>query len=241
MYQAPPSLIGATLQAMVRIGSAMSKCTPLKLARTESAFCCIHSSNASRLPQLRVGSWSSACTASSTEPPGTMRCAVCAMSSSIRLSCLDTPPVRFLEVDLGTEEVTRLERVAVAADPIGLAAPRGQVGFDEPSEVGVRRRGPGPRPRPAGRASRRVPRRRGCRSSRPQRLPDRSSRGPGQPPRRTVGAPRPDRLPPRPRASLGSPPVRPAPQPTGRRSSASRPRWQSASGRTPPALHGGHY
>ena len=86
MYQAPPSLIGATLQAMVRIGSAMSKCTPLKPARMESAFSCIHASNASRLPQSRAGSRSSAFTASSTEPPGTMRCAVCGMSSSIRLS-----------------------------------------------------------------------------------------------------------------------------------------------------------
>ena len=73
VYQAPPSLIGATLQAMVRIGSAMSKCTPLKPARMASAFSCIHASNASRLPQSRAGSRSSAFTASSTEPRG--RCA----------------------------------------------------------------------------------------------------------------------------------------------------------------------
>ena len=86
VYQAPPSLIGATLQAMVRIGSAMSKCTPSKLARMESALVCIHASNASRLPQLRAGSRSSASTASSIEPPGTMRCAVCRMSTSIRRS-----------------------------------------------------------------------------------------------------------------------------------------------------------
>src|SRR4029079_3645419 len=59
-YQAPPSLIGATLQAMERIGSAMSKCTPSKRDRMESAFSCIHASNASRLPPSRAGARSGA-------------------------------------------------------------------------------------------------------------------------------------------------------------------------------------
>ena len=82
----PPSLVGASMHSMRRIGSGMSKWTPAISSMVRSASSCIQPRNASRPWILRDSSASRCTTASAYVAPGTIRSDVTAMSSESRLS-----------------------------------------------------------------------------------------------------------------------------------------------------------